>query len=131
MYWSWTGGYKHVKIEVTRTIPGAAAAATYNFHLGSTGCALAVPTDPASSVCTKLNTPAFDFPAFNPATQAVALDIAGLFVATDFDLADGGGAPGCMSGETDPECAPVFPKLGLPVNGIAAEAQSVFRLVTK
>ena len=49
----------------------------------------------------------------------------------NLDAPDGGGSPGCMSGETDPECFPTFPKLGLAVGAIPAQPQSVFRAVAK
>jgi uncharacterized repeat protein (TIGR04052 family) len=128
MYWSWTSGYKFVKIDglINRATPF-----TFNFHLGSTGCTLATPGDFTTASCTTLNVPAASFAAFNPTTQAVALDLALLFTATNFDTADGGGAPGCMSGATDPECAPIFPKLGLPFGATPAGTQTAFRLVTK
>ena len=51
---------------------------------------------------------------------------------------DGGGAPGCMSGTTDPECPAIFNQLqinfgagadGLPINGGAA--QKIFRAAAK
>ena len=132
MYWSWTTGYKFIKIEGLIARPGVAAPGfTFNFHLGSTGCTLATPGDFSTSTCTKLNVPAISFAAFNPATQAVAFDIAPLFADTNFDAADGGGAPGCMSGETDPECAPTFPKLGLAIGATLAGTQTAFRAVTK
>ncbi len=128
MYWSWTSGYKFAKIDglINRATPF-----TFNFHLGSTGCTLATPGDFSTASCTTLNVPAASFPAFNATTQAVAFDIALLFAATNFDTADGGGAPGCMSGATDPECAPIFPKLGLPFGTTPAGSQASFRLVTK
>ena len=128
MYWSWTSGYKFIKVDglVNRATP-----ATVNFHLGSTGCSLAVAGDFSTASCTTLNVPAVNFASFNANTQAVALDLALLFATTNFDNADGGGAPGCMSGATDPECAPIFSKLGLPFGGAAAGTQSSFRLVTK
>jgi len=128
MYWSWTSGYKFVKIDglINRATPF-----TFNFHLGSTGCALATPGDFSTASCTTLNVPSASFASFNASTQAVALDIALLFAATNFDTADGGGAPGCMSGATDPECAPIFPKLGLPFGATPAGTQTAFRVVTK
>ncbi len=132
MYWSWTSGYKFIKVEGLIQRPGAALPGfTFNFHLGSTGCSLATPGDFSTASCTKLNVPAVSFAAFNPTTQAVAFDISRLFAETDFDPADGGGAPGCMSGETDPECAPTFPKLGLAIGATPAGTQSAFRVVTK
>jgi uncharacterized repeat protein (TIGR04052 family) len=128
MFWSWTSGYKFVKVDgnVNRATPF-----TFNFHLGSTGCTLATPGDFSTATCTTLNLPSASFPAFNATTQAVALDIALLFAATNFDTADGGGAPGCMSGATDPECAPIFPKLGLPFGATPPGTQTAFRVVAK
>ena len=131
MFWSWTSGYKFMKIDGNIQRPGATPVPTFNFHLGSTGCTLATPGDFTTASCTTLNVPAASFAAFNPTTQAVALDLALLFAATNFDTADGGGAPGCMSGATDPECAPIFPKLGLPFGTTPAGSQASFRLVTK
>jgi uncharacterized repeat protein (TIGR04052 family) len=128
MYWSWTTGYKFMKIDglINRATPF-----TFNFHLGSTGCTLATPGDFSTSSCTTLNVPSVSFASFNASTQAVALDLALLFATTNFDTADGGGAPGCMSGATDPECAPIFPELGLPFGTTPAGSQASFRLVTK
>ena len=128
MYWSWTTGYKFIKVDglINRATPF-----TFNFHLGSTGCTLATPGDFSTASCTTLNVPSASFPSFNASTQAVALDIALLFATTDFDTADGGGAPGCMSGATDPECGPIFQKLGLPFGATPPGTQAAFRLVTK
>jgi uncharacterized repeat protein (TIGR04052 family) len=129
MYWSWLTGYKFIKVE--GTIARATPLPTFNFHLGSTGCTLGTPGDYSTTICTKPNVPVASFAAFNPSTQAVAFDIALLFANTNFDTADGGGAPGCMSGETDPECAPTFPKLGLAIGATPAGTQTAFRVVTK
>jgi uncharacterized repeat protein (TIGR04052 family) len=128
MYWSWTTGYKFMKVDglINRATPF-----TFNFHLGSTGCALATPGDFSTASCTTLNVPSASFASFNASTQAVALDIALLFAGTNFDTADGGGAPGCMSGTTDPECAPIFPKLGLPFGTTPPGTQTAFRVVAK
>ena len=132
MYWSWTTGYKFIKIDGLIARPGVPAPGfTFNFHLGSTGCTLATPGDFSTASCTTLNVPSASFASFNASTQAVALDIALLFAATNFDTADGGGAPGCMSGTTDPECAPVFSTLGLPFGAAPAGTQTAFRVVPK
>lgn len=128
MAWSWTTGFKFTKLEVNvqrAALP--AAPFTFNFHLGSTGCT----GSNAAAVCSKLNTPAIDLAAFDPATEAVAFDLAALLADVNLDAPDGGGSPGCMSGETDPECFPTFPKLGLAVGAIPAQPQSVFRAVAK
>ena len=63
-------------------------------------------------------------------TQKVALDIGRLFSTTDITK-ENGGAAGCMSGATDPECPTMFSQLqvsfgsgstGLPIAGGAAPA---------
>jgi hypothetical protein len=51
---------------------------------------------------------------FDPASSVVVFDYADAVADADVGL-DGGGAPGCMSGSADPECALVFPQLGLDV----------------
>lgn len=49
---------------------------------------------------------------FDPAKQAVAINLATLLADVDLTR-DEGGAVGCMSSPTDPECAPIFSALGL------------------
>jgi hypothetical protein len=49
-------------------------------------------------------------------------------VVEDSDLTmNGGGAVGCMSGPTDPECAAIFERLGLSlVDGTTIPGQQLF-----
>jgi uncharacterized repeat protein (TIGR04052 family) len=127
MYWSWTGGYKFMKIDGTISRP--AGDATANFHLGSTSCTVGTPGDFSTTTCAKLNVPEVSFAAFNVATQKVVLDLDHLFMGSNFDV-EGGGAPGCMSGETptaDPECPALFAAIGLPFAANPAVAQMAFR----
>mgnify|MGYP000010460667 CR=1 FL=1 len=66
-------------------------------------------------------------PAFDAATQKVVFDYAALVAGADL-LVNGGGPPGCMSGTTDPECTPTFPKMGLDVtSGAPSGAQGIFK----
>jgi len=128
MYWSWTGGYKFMKIDGTVSRP--AGDATANFHLGSTACTVATPGDFSTTTCAKLNVPEVSFAAFDAASQDVVLDLQHLFMESNFDT-EGGGAPGCMSGETptaDPECPAIFKAVGLPFGSTAAVAQMAFRV---
>jgi uncharacterized repeat protein (TIGR04052 family) len=114
MAWSWQVGRKFTKIEVSDpgTDPAAAwAARTFFVHLGSTGCT----GDPATGEtvrCSSSNRPEITLRRFNPATQKVAVDLKALLAGNDVAV-NGGGAPGCMSGPTDPECGPVFSAFGL------------------
>ena len=115
MGWSWQAGRKFIKIEldpeggVVRTAgkPGA----TWNLHLGSTGC-VGDPVKGEAVSCATPNRVTVRFPAFSAATDQVVLDLAALFDGTDLGR-DGGGALGCMSGPDDPDCPAVFRQLGL------------------
>lgn len=131
MAWSWAGGRKFTKIEVTNS---TWSAKTFTVHLGSTGC---TGTNPAAGVvtsCTAPNRVDFGFTAFNPDTQRIAVDVKSLLSANDVTV-NGGGASGCMSGPTDPECPAIFSALsldlatGLTVNG--GLNQRLFKVVSK
>ncbi len=142
MAWSWQAGRKFIKIEVNPTggvvTPGSNGnpdtnSATWNMHLGSTGCT-GNPATGAVVDCTAPNRVNLSFAAFNPDTQQIAVDIQQLFLNANLNQ-NLGGALGCMSGKTDPECPGVFPALGLDLstghmlnNGAN---QTVFKAVAK
>lgn len=115
MNWSWQTGRKFMKVEVDPkggvTKPDGTKAPTWFLHLGSTECSGNPATgEPAS--CKRSNRAPLSFPAFDPATQAVALDLGVLFGGSNLSK-DQGAAVGCMSGPTDADCPPVFARLGL------------------
>ena len=150
MAWSWQSGRKFSKIEINPaggiTKPDGSKITTFNFHQGSTGCTAkldangAVIKDAAGNTvytCTNPNAMDFSLAAFNVDTQKVVLDIGKLFSTTNVTV-ENGGAPGCMSGATDPECPTMFSQLqvsfgpgstGLPINGGAA--QQIFKAAAK
>lgn len=109
MYWSWTNGYRFMKIEgfdaVKKSLPGGL------LHLGSAGCVPDKSNNPTS--CAFENLVDVAFPTFNIATNSVVLDIGTLFKDTDITV-NVSGPPGCMSAPTDPECPPMLKKLGIP-----------------
>ena len=126
MDWSWQAGRKFAKIELVDPAGAAGTWASKAFfvHLGSTGCT----GDPASGAtvsCTASNRARIRLAAFDPARQRIAVDLAALATGNDVTV-NRGGAPGCMSGATDPECAGVFTALGL-----AGGAQRVFRAMPR
>jgi uncharacterized repeat protein (TIGR04052 family) len=114
--WTWQSGRKFTKIEFQPDTAidkiGASTTAKWYVHLGSTGCAGDPTVNGNETACTNPNRLDLQFDSFNAATQKVVLDIAQLFKSADLTF-DGGGAAGCMSGSTDPECAPIFKSLGL------------------
>lgn len=163
--WSWQSGRKFAKIELnpvggilkttaavpaTTTMPAVPAStstiSTFNFHLGATGCTAKVDAsgvalkDAAGNAlysCSNPNIMDFKLTSFDPATQQVALDLGQLFKTTNITQ-ENGGAAGCMSGATDPECPTLFNELkitfgsgssGLPINGGAD--QKIFKAVLK
>lgn len=114
MGWSWQAGRKFMKVEVlpeggiTRS---NGSSKVWTFHLGSGGCK----GNPATGEivqCAQPNRAQLRFDAFDAALDQVVLDLAGLYTGADLSR-DEGGASGCMSGVTDPECGPLFDNLGL------------------
>lgn len=118
MGWSWQAGRKFIKLEVDPEggvgKADGSRANTWYLHLGSTGCT-GNPVTGDTVACLRANRIPLRLEGFDPATQAVALDVASLF--RDSRLAvDEGAALGCMSGPTDPECVAVFKRLGLSLS---------------
>lgn len=128
MNWSWQSGRKFAKIEINpyNTTTGLFKQGiakfdaqgnplgtyndTYNFHLGNTGCAVDAGA-PGGYSCASDNTMTIRFDGFDPTTQNIAVDLKALFAHNNLQE-ERGGAPGCMSGATDPECVAQWPVLG-------------------
>lgn len=128
MNWAWQSGRKFTKIEFMPTTPAlntaGASVPKFNVHLGSTGCT-GNPALGLDTTCTNPNRVTLTFNTFNAATNTIALDLAALFKEADMTY-EGGGSPGCMSGATDPECAPIFKALGVSLtNGQTVIAGTV------
>lgn len=156
MAWSWQSGRKFAKLELdpvgglttapSVSNPHGGTGSTFYLHIGSTGCAARTDANGAAVLdsagnptysCAAPNLMDFSLAAFNPSSQQVVLDLGQLLSGSDITQ-DGGGAPGCMSGTTDPECPAIFNQLqinfgagadGLPINGGAA--QKIFRAAAK
>lgn len=136
--WSWQAGRKFAQIEVNpvggvaRPAP-AAPGKTFYVHLGSTGCT-GNPVTGETVSCARPDRMDFGFGDFNAGTQKVVLDIAQLLQGSNVKE-DLGGAAGCMSGATDPECVPIFSALkidlttGRSIN--EGSGQTVFRTEAK
>ena len=131
MAWSWAGGRKFAKIEVTNS---TWAAPVFNMHLGSTGCTGANPAAGQVDTCSRPDRVEVTFASFNPDTQKVAVDVKAMLAANNVTV-NGGGPTGCMSGNTDPECPAIFNALGLDLTtGVATStspAQVLFKAVSK
>jgi hypothetical protein len=119
---------------------GTITVKTWMLHLGSTGCKGDALTGEIVS-CASPNRIPVTFAAFDPAKQQVALDMDALLAGIDLNH-DAGGATGCMSGQADPECAPIWEKAGLNLKETAIDAndagkpakgaaQQIFRVEAK
>lgn len=119
MAWSWQVGRKFMKVELNpvggvarpNTTPPTTAT-TFNIHLGSTNCTGGDSVTGLGVSCSNPNRLPVKFAAFNPSSQQVVLDIQQLLASSNLSQ-DNGGAVGCMSGTTDPECPAIFDKLDL------------------
>jgi uncharacterized repeat protein (TIGR04052 family) len=141
MAWSWQSGRKFAKIELTDPAGAAGtwAAKSFFVHLGSTGCT-GNPATGATTDCTDSNRMAMRFARFDPDTQTIAIDVKALAAGNDITV-NRAGAPGCMSGGTDPECDGVMrvamgldwkadgTGTGQPVDHGAA--QTLFRVIAR
>lgn len=125
LWWNWQGGYKFLRLDGrVDDAAGAMLQASFNIHVGSTGCdgsAMGGVTR-----CAEPNRAEVTLMNFDPAANTVVADLARLVADTDIG-ANAGGAPGCMSGLTDPECATILRGLGITV-GATPGAQTFFRV---
>lgn len=138
MAWSWQAGRKFLQIELdpvgglARPAPAAPAISFYA-HLGSTGC-VGNPVTGETVACARSNRMAFQAQGFDQGSQRIVVDLATLFATSNL-AADGGGAPGCMSGSTDPECGPLFSALKIDLESGQAigdgQGQALFRVEQK
>ncbi|MCX9155325.1 metallo-mystery pair system four-Cys motif protein [Niveibacterium sp. 24ML] len=140
MAWSWQSGRKFAKVEITDPagVSGNWVAKTFNFHLGSTGCT-GNPANGETVSCKAPNRMDFHFHQFDPATQKIAFDLKALVAGEDITV-NAAGAPGCMSGGTDPECDTLFSAMkldwkadgsgtGLSIDG--GHGQTLFKVIAK
>ncbi len=155
MNWVWQVGFKFIRAEVlvvpdktsaaaaptaggpmmeahTAAKPGKAVpmmtsmrSSGFPIHIGSTDCASSALTIPPSQECKHPNRIAVTLPQFNAAADEVIFNMDRLLTKSDVTTNSPKTAPGCMSGEDDPDCAPIFKALGLPFSGSAAGDQTV------
>ncbi|AKQ69090.1 hypothetical protein A176_006002 [Myxococcus hansupus] len=112
LYWSWRSGYLYTRIEGrTRGLPEG-----HVMHLGSTDCAPPPEGQTQGTAgCTFGNRPEVALDSLNLESGKVVLDLGALFAGSNLD--ENADVPntsvGCMSQQTDPDCAPIFSRMGL------------------
>jgi uncharacterized repeat protein (TIGR04052 family) len=113
MDWNWAGGRKFTKFEA---IPSESNVSFWTFHLGSTGC-VDSDSDGITNECSQPNRVPVEFNNFDIENDTVKIDYAKLFDSVNLSE-DNGGAKGCMSALTDPECKPMFEQIGIDVDAL-------------
>lgn len=111
LFWDWQGGHKFLRADF---VPDGALG-PFNLHLGSTGCD-GDPDTGGTTACARENVTPITLSDFDVVADVVAVDYGAVLADTDLGAADAGGAPGCMSGVADPECAPIFTNLGIDIS---------------
>jgi uncharacterized repeat protein (TIGR04052 family) len=125
MWWSWQGGYKFMRIDVT--VEGKEE---WYVHLGSDSCK----GDVAKGYqCGSSNMMKVQLDGFVVGKSTVNIDLAALYAGADLTSRPDGKVDfvaGCMSSATDPDCPAIFKNLGLKLKPESeAVKQSVFTVV--
>ncbi len=146
MFWSWQGGYKFIKIDLStsgRPLPApmkmeastgmdmSEAPTGWSLHLGSTGCAADSRTSAPAAECANPNRIAVKLDAFMPGMagmDTVVLDPAPVLAVSDLDTNAPDTSPGCMSFPKDADCVAVMNRLGLAYDGVAGGTQAIASL---
>ncbi|MBM9578852.1 metallo-mystery pair system four-Cys motif protein [Leptospira sp. 201903070] len=130
MFWSWTAGYKFLKLDFETAETGAAGTSV---HIGSGDCT----GTGSASTCVRANRiPVTLTPegGFNPAAQTVKINVQALLQGIDL-TANANGAM-CMSGTAgmmSVGCPTIFPNIGLNLaTGVSiTPVQTVFSIISK
>lgn len=126
MHWDWQAGYKFARVD----LENADGKSDWLIHLGSTNCSSSAASVAPITECAQPNRATITLP-FDPERNTVVIDLASLLVSSNLAFNTTGTGPGCMSGNNDPECAPLFTNLGLDLaTGLCANgcaAQTFFR----
>lgn len=139
MNWDWTSGFIHFGAQMNSTKTtlvdagegsdaGVERVPPYFSHIGSTVCS-GDPADGGSATCQRKNRAVVRLTGFDPTTHKIVIDAKKLYAASNIDQNTAMTIPGCMSSPTDPDCPPIFTKLGLDFDTGAptsATPQSVF-----
>lgn len=149
MYWSWQGGYKFVRLELlnagtgTQYVPtaravrgnghgSAAPAGFWPIHLGSFGCTSPAAVVPPQEMCANPNRAEVRLEGFDVDDDVIVADLATLLRGVDVSRSLQMAPPGCMSVTDDPDCARLFPNLGLELStGEPAATQTFFRAAAR
>lgn len=132
MQWGWTAGFKFVSLGLvpTTAYDDGGLPPTFYTHLGSGGCAGNTAVGEAAS-CTRSNRPHVQLTGFDPRTSKIVIDLKSLYSGSDLMNNTPQTPGGCMSGATDPECPPLFDRLGIDDAGASFASPAIFSVSPK
>lgn len=131
LFWVWRSGYKFARLDFSST----GIQQGYFIHLGSTGCgeinektyeSKRISKTPPLS-CQNPNRAKINFPLFEIKKNKIIVDLGYLLSGSDINKNTPNTASGCMSGVNDPDCSPIFERLGLKNKSVT---QNFFHLDT-
>lgn len=122
MLWSWRSGRKFIRIDGMGDPANSKQA--FHLHLGSTECPGTDPNAPPSKACGYPNIAEYCLDNFDADQDSVVMDIGHALEASNVAIDTPNTAPGCMSGNSDPECIPIMPRLNLDFTYVAGVGAS-------
>jgi uncharacterized repeat protein (TIGR04052 family) len=119
MLWNWQGGRKFIRVDGFGNPGSVDGAVAFVVHLGSTGCPGPGANSPPTAACTYPNVAEFCLDNFNADQDRVVMDMGKALAGSNVALNTANTASGCMSGNADPECIPILPRLNLDFTYVA------------
>jgi len=119
MWWSWSGGYKYVNFELSNK-----EQPIWYFHGGAAGCG---GLSESGFTCMARQIALIELTGWDANSSMVVLDAEKLYAGSD-PSKSADTLPGCMGGQTDTECKPLYAALGVvPWDDVAPRpAQTAF-----
>ncbi|MBK8536536.1 MAG: hypothetical protein IPL59_16250 [Candidatus Competibacteraceae bacterium] len=99
--------------------PGGDNSVAFVTHLGSTECPGSDPSAPPTAACGYPNIAEFCLDNFNVDQDRVVMDMGKTLAASNVAFNTPDTSSGCMSGNSDPECIPIMPRLNLDFTYVA------------
>ncbi|MCP5159327.1 MAG: metallo-mystery pair system four-Cys motif protein [Gammaproteobacteria bacterium] len=123
MLWNWRGGRKFIRIDGMGAPGDGDNAVAFVVHLGSTECPGSDPNAPPTAACGYPNVAEFCLDGFDADQDRIIMNMGAALEASDVAFNTPDTASGCMSGNADPECITIMPRLNLDFTYVAgAEA---------
>ena len=117
MLWNWRAGRKFIRVDGVGDPSNLKQ--SFVIHLGSTECPGSDATAPPTAACGYPNIAEFCLDGFDVDKDNIVMDVGKALEASNVVVNTPNTAPGCMSGNADPECIPIMPRLNLDFTYVA------------